>query len=420
MDQQGVESSGTDNGCLAIGLELGTSSSKFCADDTIVLFSSVIGDPLSSRQEKSWRLMNRSQDRAWIRNLAIFDDNRSSWRYVGAMTRNSEKLNWFTSKGVVQNFDDAFTSLKAGLFLLDMELKKNGKPGIKKAGLGFGIVVHLGEDVADNFFNYIKDKLSSENNEKFIVIKAKNVATDEEEELKINISFTLMQYQAYGAYMAMLFSKYEMNVYNTYIIDIGHGTWIKLPVIDNEVDVLIADSFSEGIHTITKNISESIFEMSSQKFKIPEQKINEKIPRGDFTIEVPGSGIYDFKGLLEEQCDHLAQIIIQHVRNDVKAISAKGEAIDYFVIIGGGAHLLYERLKDRLKSFFEWDAETADERIINSDAIDVDPRYLNCLGFMLLARDHIALENGGDVDSNFGLSNIVTDSKPAVEARKTK
>ena len=149
MEQQGVESSETDNGCLAIGLELGTSSSKFCAHDTIVLFSSVIGDPLSARQEKSWRLMNRSQDRDWIRNLAIFDDNRNSWRYVGAMTRNSEKQNWFTSKGVVQNFDDAFTSLKAGLFLLDMELRKNGNPGIKKAGLGFGIVVHLGEDIAE-------------------------------------------------------------------------------------------------------------------------------------------------------------------------------------------------------------------------------------------------------------------------------
>ncbi|MGR3220954.1 MAG: hypothetical protein ACUZ8H_14215 [Candidatus Anammoxibacter sp.] len=420
MDQQGVESSGTDNECMAIGLELGTSSSKFCADDTLVLFSSVIGDPLSLRQEKSWKLMNRSKDRAWIRNLAIFDDNRSSWRYVGAMTRNSEKLNWFTSKGVVQNFDDAFISLKAGLFLLDMELRKAGKPGIKKAGLGFGIVVHLGEDVADNFFNYIKGKLAGENNEKFIVIKAKNVVTDEEEELKIYISFTLMQYQAYGAYMAMLFSKYDMNVYNTYIIDIGHGTWIKLPVIDNEVDVLLADSYSEGIHTITKNISESIFEMSSQKFKIPEQKINEKIPRGDFTIEVPGSGIYDFKGLLEEQCDHLAQIIVQNVRNDVKAISAKGEAIDYFVIIGGGAHLLFERLKDRLKSFLEWDTETADERIVNSYVIDVDPRYLNCLGFMLLARDHIALENGRDVDSDFGLKNIVTDTKPEVKARNIK
>ena len=404
--------------CMAIGMELGTSTSKFCAEDTLVLFSSVVGDPLSDRQEKSWRLMNQSKDNSWIRNLAVFDDSRNSWRYVGAMTRNSEKQNWFTSKGLVQNFDDAFISMKAGLFLLDMELKKSGKNGIKNAGLGFGIVVHMGEDVADSFFQFLKKNLHVESEGKFITIKAKNVATDTIEELKINISFTIIQYQAYGAYMAMLFGKYKMNVYNTYVIDIGHGTWIKLPVIDNEVDVLLAESFCEGIHTITKNISKSIFEMSNQKFKIPEQRLNEKIPIGDFTIEIPGSGNYNFKGLLDEQCDYLAQIILQHVRNDIKAISAKGDAIDYFVVVGGGAHLLYERIKERIRDFLEWDTKTADERIVSADALKINPRYLNCLGFMLLARDQIALESGSDVDGNFSLNNILSDTKPVHERRK--
>lgn len=412
MTVQSGKGGGKDSSCHAIGVELGTSTSKFCEDDTMVIFSSVVGDPLTSRQEKSWRLMNRSQDDSWIRNLAIFDDTRNSWRYVGAMTRNSEKQNWFTSKGVVQNFDDAFVAMKAGLFLLDQAASFRDQKGTRKVGLGFGIVVHMGEDVADSFFQYIKEKLSVENKRKFISIRGRNVATDEEIEMKINVSFTIMQYQAYGAYMAMLFGKYKMSVYNTYVIDIGHGTWIKLPVIDNEADVLLADSFGEGIFTITKSISKSIFEMSKQKFKIPEQRINEKIPLGDFTIEVPGSGVYDFKALLDEQCDYLAQIIVQQARSDIKAVSARGEAIDYFIIIGGGAHLLFDRIKDMLGSFFEWDKKTADERVLNADVLKIDPRYLNCVGFMLLARDHIALENGEDVNDKFGLKRIVTDVKP--------
>ena len=408
-----------ENDCAAIGLELGTSTSKFCVDDTMVVFSSVVGDPLTSKQEKTWRLMNRSKDDSWIRNLAIYDDSRKSWRYVGAMTRNSAKQNWFTSKGVLQNFDDAYVAFKAGLFLLNAELKESKKKTIKNAGLGFGITVHTGEDVADSFFNYIKGKLSAKGDKKYIVIKARNVATEEEKEIKINIEFTIMQYQAYGAYMAFLFGKFNMKIYNTYIIDIGHGTWIKLPVIDNEADVLLADSFGEGMFTITKNISNSIFEMSSQKFKIPEQRIMEKIPKGDLTIEVPGSGVYDFKGLLDDQCEYLAQIIVQQASNDLKTISAKGEAIDYFIIIGGGAHLLFDKLKTKMSIFFEWDEKTAKERILSPDSLNIDPRYINCLGFMLLARDHIALESGEDVNPDFELKRVITDYKSAQRKQKS-
>jgi hypothetical protein len=402
---------GVGKNCRAVGTELGTSTSKFCVDDIMVVFSSVVGDPLTVKQEKSWRLMNRSQDNSWIRNLAIYDDSRKSWRYVGAMTRNSEKQNWFTGKGLIQNFDDAYIALQAGLLLLNLELENSGKEPIANAGLGFGIAVRSGEDIADSFFNYIKDRLLAEKEKKYIVIKAKNIATDEEKEMKIQVEFTIMQYQAYGAYMAFLFKKYKMNIYNTYIIDVGHGTWIKLPVIDNEADILLADSFGEGIFTITKNISNTIFEMSSQKFKIPEQRIMEKIPKGDFTIDIPGSGTYNFKDLLDNQCEHLAQIIAQHLSNDIKAISAKGEGIDYFAIIGGGAHLLFDKIKTKLSDFFEWDPKTADERILNADLLNVDPRYINCLGFMLLARDHIALEMGEDVNAEFGLKKIITDYK---------
>ena len=75
--------------CVAIGGELGTSASKFCCDDTMVIFSSVVGDALSERMEKSWRMMNRSADTRWIKNLAIFDEARNAWRYIGAMTRSS-------------------------------------------------------------------------------------------------------------------------------------------------------------------------------------------------------------------------------------------------------------------------------------------------------------------------------------------
>jgi hypothetical protein len=394
--------------CVAVGGELGTSASKFCCDDVMVLFSSVVGDALSENMEKSWRLMNRSPDNRWIKNLAIFDENRNAWRYVGAMTRTSEKTSWFTHKGLIQNYDDAFLAIKAGLFLLNLEMKRKGRP-IDQAGFGFGITVRHGENVLERFLSYMKEHLSAEGEKKFIAIKAKNVATGETREISIHLVFSVMQYQAYGAYMALLFSKYNMDVYNTYVIDIGHGTWIKLPIIENEADINLADSITEGIYTITKNISETIFESSQQKFKIPEQRIMQRLPLRDYKIEIPGIGVYDFSRLLAQESQFMGQRIMEYVARDISALSQKGQTIEYFTIIGGGAHLLYDTLKGEIGAFFGWPESILDERIIHPNQVGIDPRYINCVGFMLLARDHIALTMGKEVNTNFHIRTIVDD-----------
>jgi len=406
------------NECVAIGGELGTSASKFCCDDTMILFSSVVGDALSDSMEKSWRLMNRSPDNRWIKNLAIFDESRNAWRYVGAMTRSSEKTNWFTHKGLIQNYDDAFLSIKAGLFLLNQEMEKKGKP-IAAAGFGFGITVRHGENVLERFLAYMKEHLATDGEKKFIAIKAKNVATGEVREISIQLEFSVLQYQAYGAYMALLFSKYKMDVYNTYIIDIGHGTWIKLPIIENEADINLADSITEGIYTITKNISETIFESSEQKFKIPEQRIMQRLPLKDFKIEIPGIGVYDFSRLLAQESQFAGRRIMEYVARDISALSQKGQTIDYFTIIGGGAHLLYDTIKREIGTFFGWPENVLDDRVIHPNMVGIDPRYINCVGFMLLARDHIALALGKEVDTNFHIRTVIKDVEEVSPDRGT-
>ena len=398
------------NKCIAIGGEMGTSASKFCCDDTMVLFSSVVGDALSANMEKNWRMMNRSSDNRWIKNLAIFDERRNSWRYIGAMTRSSEKTSWFTHKGLIQNYDDAFLAIKSGLFLLNLEMEKKGKP-IEQAGFGFGITVRHGENVLEKFLSYMKENLAAEGEKKFMNIKAKNVATGEIREISIQLDFSVMQYQAYGAYMALLFSKYKMDVYNTYVIDIGHGTWIKLPIIENEADINLADSITEGIFTITKNISETIFEFSEQKFKIPEQRIMQRLPLGDFKIDVPGAGSYDFGRLLAQEAQFMGERIMEYVARDITALSQKGQSIEYFTVIGGGAHLLYDTIKAGIGAFYGWPENILDERVIHPNKIGMDPRYINCVGFMLLARDHIALSLGKEVDTSFKIRTIVKDSE---------
>ena len=394
--------------CIPVGGELGTSKCKFCCDDIVVSFSSVIGSALTDSMEKSWRLMNRSKDHRWIKNLAIFDENRNAWRYVGAMTRSSEKTNWFTHKGLIKNFEDAFLGLAAGLFLLDLEMRAKGK-SLEKAGLGFGITVRHGENVIEKFFAYLKERLVERDGSKYLRIKAKNVATEEIKEIEIGLEFSIMQYQAYGAYMAILFSKYNMNIYNTYVIDIGHGTWIKLPIIDNEADINLSDSIAEGMNTITRNISQAIFDSSEQKFKIPEQRIMEKLPYKDHKIEVPGIGFYDFTKLLEQESRDMAQHIVEFVSADVIALSKKGQTIDYFTVIGGGAHLLFDTIKAAIGEFFGWNQKTVDERVIDPKSLGIDCRYINCVGFMLLARDQIAMELGRDVDPHFSVNTVIKD-----------
>ncbi len=391
---------------FAVGGELGTSASKFCCEDTVVLFSSVVGDSLTEAMETSWRHMNRSTDTRWIRNLAVFDDNRNAWRYVGAMTRRSEKTDWFTHKGLITNYDDAFVAIKAGLFLLSLEIEKKGKK-LDRVGLGFGITVRHGENVIEKFFSYIKEHLVERDGKKFLLIKAKNVASNEVREIEIQLDFSVMQYQAYGAYMALLFSKYNMAVQNTYVVDIGHGTWIKLPVVENEAEIGLSDSFTEGIFTITRNIANVIFESSGQKFKIPEQRLMERLPSKDYKIEVPGAGVFDFSKLLEQQTTILAREIGDKVAADVASLSSKGQAIDYFIIIGGGAHLLFDKIKKNIGDYFGWPEDVVNQRVLDAKATGVDSRHINCVGFMLLARDQIAMDQGKDVEPGFTVTNIV-------------
>jgi hypothetical protein len=394
---------------VPVGGELGTSTSKFCVDDQVVVFNSVVGDALTPTLEENWRRMNRSRDTRWIRNLAIWDDLRNTWRYVGAMTRSSEKPNWFTERGLVQNMDDAFIGLQAGLFLSNKQREEKGKTALEKVGLGFGVPVKAGENAADEFFGYLRTRVKKDNGASFLTIKAKNVATGFEETMRIQLSFITIQFQGYGAYMALLFGKYNMKLFNTYVIDVGHGTWIKLPVIENEVDMLLADSIPQGMHTITENISRVIFERSRQRFRIPEQRIMEKLPRRESRIEIPGEGVFDFKPILDGEVSSLSDTILTRVRQDLAALSRRGQFIDYFAVVGGGSPLVFERIKAGLQRYYDWSDDVANARVIDVEKHGMSPRTINAIGFMLLARDQIALERDEPVDATFSVTNVITD-----------
>jgi hypothetical protein len=394
---------------VPVGGELGTSTSKFCVGDSVVIFNSVVGDSLTPTLEENWRRMNRSRDNRWIRNLAIWDDARKVWRYVGAMTRSSEKPNWFTERGLVQNMDDAFIGLQAGLFLLNKEQEDKGLPTLSKLGLGFGVPVKAGENAADEFFGYLRTRLKKNNGTSVLEVKAKNVATGFEETIKIELSFCAIQFQGYGAYMGLLFGKYDMKIFNTYVIDIGHGTWIKLPVIENEVDMLLADSIPQGMHTITENISRVIFEKSRQRFRIPEQRIMEKLPRNDTKIEIPGEGVFDFKPVLDQEVTNLAETILTRVRQDLASLGGRGQFIDYFAVIGGGSPLVVDKIREGIRRYYDWSADVANARVIDASALGVSPRTINAVGFMLLARDQIAIERDEPVNPNFSVTKVISD-----------
>ncbi|MBT7765848.1 MAG: hypothetical protein HN730_01755, partial [Bdellovibrionales bacterium] len=75
----------------------------------------------------------------------------------------------------------------------------------------------------------------------------------------------------------------------------------------------------------------------------------------------------------------------------------------------GGAHLLFDTIKEEIGNYFEWPKEIRDDKVIHPSSLGLDPRYINCVGFMLLARDQIAMEHDADVDPNFDLKRIITD-----------
>ncbi len=404
----------TYKGVVSIGVDLGTSTSKYCDGTRVLFFSSVAGDPLTDQLEESWRRMNRSTDQRWIHNLALWDEARKAWRYIGAMTRSSQRQQWFTEGGVLQNFDDAYLALQAGLFLLAVEreaarrkAKKRRTPN--RVALGFGMPIKGGEHALERFLDHVRSRLETEDGKRVMKIRAKNVATAEEREETIEVVFSLVQFQAYGAYMVLLFSKFDMKLYNTYVVDVGHGTWISLPVVDNEADIALADSVPAGIHSITSNISQALFEKSGQKVKIQEQRIMEKLARGEREIEVPGAGVFNFEAMLDAECEALANDIMKKIRLDVGSLGAKGVGLDYIAIVGGGAKLVFDKLKARVTEFFGWDAKMADERVVGEDALPVDGRWVNAAGLMLLARDQIAIDLDKDVDPSLEISEVVSD-----------
>jgi cell division ATPase FtsA len=200
-----------------------------------------------------------------------------------------------------------------------------------------------------------------------------------------------------------------MKLYDTYVVDIGHGTWISLPVVENEPDIGLADSAPAGIHAITSNISQTLFEKSAQKVKVPEQRIMEKIALGQREIEVPGAGVFNFDRMLDAECEALADEIMKKIRTDVAALGAKGVSLDYVAIMGGGANLVFDKLRRRIAEFFAWDGPMSDERIVNCDTLPVAARYANAAGLMLLARDQIAIDLEKEVDPKIAIEAVVAD-----------
>ncbi|RLB52765.1 MAG: hypothetical protein DRJ42_13890 [Deltaproteobacteria bacterium] len=390
---------------VPVGVDLGTSTSKFCDGSRVLYFSSVAGDPLTAQLESSWRRMNRSTDQRWHHNLALFDAARDDWRYVGAMTRSSQRQQWFTEGGVLQDFGDAYLALQAGLFLLAEE----SETPLERVALGFGMPIKAGEEASDRFLAHVGSQLVTRDGKRMMDIRARNVATDEERTVSIEIVFSLVQFQGYGAYMALLFSKFEMKLFNTYVVDIGHGTWLSLPIVENEADVALADSQPAGIHSMTSNISQALFEKSGQKVKIQEQRIMEKIAAGQREIEVPGAGVFNFEAMLDAECEALADDIMKKTRLDVAALGAKGVSLDYIAIVGGGAELVFDKVKKRVAAFFGWDEKMADERIVGNDALPVQARFANTTGLMLLARDQIAIDRDEDVDPTIDITAVISD-----------
>lgn len=135
----------------------------------------------------------------------------------------------------------------------------------------------------------------------------------------------------------------------------------------------------------------------------------EKIAAGEREIEVPGAGVFNFEAMLDAECEALADDITKKLRTDVAALGAKGVSLDYIAVVGGGAELVFDKVKRRVAEFFGWDAAMADERIVGNRGLPVEARYANAAGLMLLARDQIALDLDRDVDPSLEIKAVVSD-----------
>ena len=369
---------------MPIGVEIGTSSSKFCCQEVVVGVGSTVGAAMDDELEQEWVQLNDGVDQGWASNLSVFDPIRKKWFYLGGMASNSAELRTFTEDSL-RDPHDILLMLLGGLFLIDIEMSNN-KQMLNQVGLCLGapsnLLLNLEGDVklADFLTEHLVDGA--------LPIKVKNVVTGEVCERVLNVVFVSLKHIAFGAYTALLYSRFEQVHHNVYIIDIGHDTWMKLPIIDNEAMIAFSQVTKGAVSHILREVIEYIHIESGKRLNLTPEKLIEKVTKEDYVVDT-GKEKLSFVTAMADHIQMLADEIHTKVVGDIETLLEKGSYIDYFLIVGGGSHLLFETLKRKLQNYHSWDNEGTRERVFNPIDMGLDPRYITAVGFMFLAGEEI-------------------------------
>jgi CheY-like chemotaxis protein len=369
---------------MPVGVEIGTNSSKFCCQEVVLGIRSIVGSAMDQELEWEWAHLNDGADQSWVNNLAVFDPHRKSWFYIGQMADNSSDLVTFTEKSL-RDPHDILVMLLGGLFLLDNEMSKNDQM-LNQAGICLGapsnVLLNLEGDskLADFLEEHLVDGA--------LPVKVKNALTGEVCERVLNVVFVNLKHIAYGAYTALLYSKFEQIHHNVYIIDVGHDTWMKLPIVGNEAMIAFSQVTTGAVSHILKEVIEYVHRESGEHVHLTPEILIEKVAKEDYLVDT-GREKLSFVTAMADHIQMLAEEIHTKVIADIETLLEKGSYIDYFLIVGGGSHLLFETLKRKLQNYHSWDNQVTRERVFNPIDMGLDPRYITSVGFMFLAGEEI-------------------------------
>ncbi len=339
-----------------VGIDLGTSTIKLSAGESLARIPSIIGEP-----NPGWTGM--VTDKSWINNLVI-DLGDDGEYYVGELARlQSEVKKPLASEGKMKSVKYTIIAIKAALSLIM-------KTGYEQFVIATGVPVATSQD---EMLKLSRDLKGAHD------IIVRNDATGETKELHAMVEKCFVMPEPYGTYFGVLKESGENRAVDAIIIDIGHGSTDILTMYAGRMIRTASGSLEEATDTLTNRLARALQDQTGKiirpfdLMKVIEQRKN--------TIMIAGE-TWDIGDLVDHYSHSIAEVIVDETRRLLNNLPPDAW-IEKVILTGGGAYVFGDHIK---KLLWESNIVKSPDEVL----IPAEPVMANAKGFELIAKTKIS------------------------------
>lgn len=336
---------------ISAGTDLGTSAIKTISEDKSFRIPSLIGEPNPG-------FKGMPVDKSWEKNLSI-QLNDETW-YVGELARLQSVMKFpLAREGRMKSHENAKIALQAVLSLL-------GEEGWNYYSTATGVPVGVSKERMEQLSESLTGSFS---------VRIQNDATDDEKVVRGRIVAAPVMPEPYGAYYYLLRERGEEKAMDSILIDIGYGTTDILTIYKGSVLRTASSSINEAVDTLTTKLADKLSEKAGTNVKPDDLMTSLENEEKKVTI---GGKTYDVAPQINSISKFVARTIVDEVARLMGNLPTDA-SVSYYILEGGGVHLLGDIVKDRL---LEEGLVSNQEDLI----IPNDPLFTNAKGFEMIAK----------------------------------